>query len=215
VITRPDRVRRGDASSHLARQARRPRRHVPDPRITDPTTSSCASPPPASAGPTCTSTRCSARSSTRATSWATSRWGSWRRWGRRSPRWPPATASCAVQRQLRHVLDVLPGPAEPVRDHPGARAGLRRGAARLHQAVRAGARRAGGVPARPVRQHAADPGAARPAGRPLRLPLRRAPHGVAGRRLRRPPAGGASRCSGSARSGTCAPASRATAAWRT
>ena len=49
----------------------------------------------------------------------------------------------------------------------------------------AGAGRPGGVPARPVRQHAADQGAGRAAGRPLRLPLRRAADRLAGGRVRR------------------------------
>ena len=49
----------------------------------------------------------------------------------------------------------------------------------------------------------------RPGGRAVRLPLRRAAHRVAGRRVRRHPARRhASSCSGSARSATCPPGSR-------
>ena len=98
----------------------------------------------------------------------------------------------AVQRLLRHLLHVRSGPALPVRDDAGARARHGRRALRLHQALRAGARRAGRVPAGAVRQHAADQGAGRAAGRPVRLPVRRAAHrlaggGVRGRPTRRHP----------------------------
>ena len=79
-----------------------------------------------------------------------------------------------VQRLLRRLLDVRPGPALAVRDDPEPRPGHRRVAVRLHQALRAGPRRAGGVPARPVRRQAADQGARGAAGRALPLPLRRA-----------------------------------------
>ena len=53
-----------------------------------------------------------------------------------------------VQHLLRHLLDVRPRAARAVRDHAGARPGQGRGALRLHEAVRAGAGRAGRVPAR-------------------------------------------------------------------
>ena len=46
-----------------------------------------------------------------------------------------------VPDQLRPLLDVRPGPAHAVRDHPGARAGHGRRAVRLQQALRRGARR--------------------------------------------------------------------------
>ena len=66
------------------------------------------------------------------------------------------------------------------------------------------------VPAGPVRPDQGARGAAR---RPVRLPLRRAAHGVAGRRVRRRPRRRhASSCSGSARSATWPPASPSTAA---
>ena len=64
-------------------------------------------------------------------------------------------------------------------------AGQGRRAARLHQAVRPGARRAGRVAARAAGAVRPDHGAGRAAGRALRLPLRRAPDRVAGSRVRR------------------------------
>ena len=65
----------------------------------------------------------------------------------------------------------------------------------------------------PVRRHAADQGAARPGGRPLPVPLRRAAHRVAGRRVRRR-RGRAARCwsSAPARSATWPRGSPCTAA---
>ena len=86
----------------------------------------------------------------------------------------------AVQHLLRHLLHVRPGPALAVRDDPGARARHGRLAVRLHEALRPGAGRAGRVPARAVRQHAADQGAGGAGRRPLRLPLRRPADGLAG-----------------------------------
>ena len=88
-----------------------------------------------------------------------------------------------------------------------------RGAVRLHEALRPGAGRAGRAAARPVREHASDQGAGGPAGRPLRVPLRRAADRVAGGRVRRG-AGRrhASSCSASGRSATWRAASRSTAA---
>ncbi|CAA9273013.1 MAG: Threonine dehydrogenase and related Zn-dependent dehydrogenases, partial [uncultured Blastococcus sp.] len=94
-----------------------------------------------------------------------------------------------LQHLLRNLLDVLAGPAVPVRDDAEPRPGLRCLAVRLHQALRAGARRTGGVPAGALRQHAADQGARRSARRPLRLPLRRPADGMAGGAVRRHPAG--------------------------
>ena len=94
-----------------------------------------------------------------------------------------------VQHLVQHLLDVLAGAAVPVRDDAEPRPGLRRLAVRLHEAVRPGAGRAGRVPARAIRQHAADQGARRPRGRPVRLPVRRPADGLAGGAVRRHPAG--------------------------
>ena len=66
-----------------------------------------------------------------------------------------------------------------VREH-----GIGRGAARLHEALRPGARRAGRVPAGAASAIRADQGARGPAGRPLRLPLRRPADRVAGGAVR-------------------------------
>ena len=66
-----------------------------------------------------------------------------------------------VQHLLRALLHVRPGPAVAVRDDAGARAGQGRGAVRLHEAVRPGARRPGRVPARPAGAVRPDQGAAR------------------------------------------------------
>ena len=90
-----------------------------------------------------------------------------------------------VQHLLRRLLHVQPGPAVPVRDDPGPRVRDGRLAVRLHEALRPGPGRPGRAPARPVRRQAADQRAGRARGRPLPLPLRRAPDGVAGRRVRR------------------------------
>ena len=54
----------------------------------------------------------------------------------------------AVPDLLRALLHVRPAAVHPVRDDPGPRPGHGRGAVRLLQAVRRGARRAGRVPAR-------------------------------------------------------------------
>ena len=91
---------------------------------------------------------------------------------------------------LRALLDVRADALHPVRDDPGPGAGLRRRPLRLLQALRPGARRAGRVPARPPGAVHPHQGARGPGGRPLRLPLRRAADGLAGRDLRRHPAGG-------------------------
>ena len=88
---------------------------------------------------------------------------------------------------LRALLDVRPAAVHAVRDHAGARARHGRGAVRLLQALRRGARRAGGVPAGaagPVHPHQAARGAA---GRPVRLPLRHPAHRLAGRGVRERP----------------------------
>ena len=102
------------------------------------------------------------RSSTRATSSATSRWASSRRSAatvthiaaRRPGRDP-------VQHLLRPLLHVRAGAAVAVRDDPGARARHGRGAVRLHEALRPGARRPGRVPARAAGAVRPDQGAAR------------------------------------------------------
>ena len=73
----------------------------------------------------------------------------------------------AVQHLLRALLHVRARPADPVRDHAGARAGHGRRAVRLHQALRPGARRAGRVPARAPGPLRADQGARGAAGRSL------------------------------------------------
>ena len=93
----------------------------------------------------------------------------------------------AVPDLLRQLLHVRPGPEHPVRDHPGARARQGCAALRLHEALRPGARRAGGVPPGPARRLQPDQGSRGSLGRPVRLPLRRTPHRLAGRRVRRDP----------------------------
>ena len=79
------------------------------------------------------------------------------------------TASCAT------------GPAVAVRDDAGPRARHGRGAVRLHEAVRPGARAARPSTCACRRRIRPDQGARGPARRPLRLPLRRAADRVAGR----------------------------------
>ena len=65
----------------------------------------------------------------------------------------------------------------------------------------------------PQAHYGADQGPRRAARRPLPVPVRRAAHRLAGRRVRgRPARAAASSCSASARSATCAPASPSTAA---
>ena len=92
-----------------------------------------------------------------------------------------------VQHLLRALLHVRQGAAVAVRDDPGPRAGHRRGAVRLHEALRPGARRPGRVPARAAGALRADQGARGAARRPLRLPLRRPADRLAGGRVRRRP----------------------------
>ena len=87
---------------------------------------------------------------------------------------------------LRHLLDVRARPAEPVRDHPGTRTGHRRSLVRVLRALRLGSRRTGRVPPRPAGAVHPHQGSRRAARRAVRLPVRRAPHGLAGRRVRRP-----------------------------
>ncbi|CAA9487634.1 MAG: Threonine dehydrogenase and related Zn-dependent dehydrogenases, partial [uncultured Solirubrobacteraceae bacterium] len=94
-----------------------------------------------------------------------------------------------VQHLLRPLLDVQGGPAVAVRDDAEPRHGHRRLPVRLHEALRPGRRRAGGVPARPAGAVRADQGPRRPAGRSLRLPLRRPADRVAGGRVRQHPEG--------------------------
>ena len=92
-----------------------------------------------------------------------------------------------LQHLLRALLHVRQGPDVPVRDHAGARVRHRRGVPGLHQALRPGAGRPGRVPARAAGPVRPDQGARGPVGRPLRLPLRRAAHRVAGGRVRQHP----------------------------
>ena len=75
----------------------------------------------------------------------------------------------------------------PVRDHAGARVRHRRGVPGLHQALRPGAGRPGRVPARAAGAVRPDQGARGAVRRPLRLPLRRAAHRVAGGGVRQHP----------------------------
>ena len=173
----------------MARQARRTgHRGCRTRGSRSPPTRSSGSPRPASAGPTFTCTRCSARSSTPVTCSATSRWG----WSRRSaaevdqialgrPRRDP------VQHLVRPLLHVRPRPPVAVRDDPEPRPGHRGVAARLHEALRPGARRPGRVPARAAGALRPDQGPRGPARRPLRLPLGRAADRLAGGRVRRHP----------------------------
>ena len=136
----------------LARQARRPRRRGPRPD--DPGADRrdrAHHVHAASAARTCTSTRCSGRSWTRATSSATSRWASSRRSAAEVTNVKagdrvvmPFNISCGHCFMCDQDLHIA------VRDDPGARAGHGRRAVRLHQALRRGARRAGRVPARPA-----------------------------------------------------------------
>ncbi len=139
------------------------------------------------ADPICTSTRCSAPFLTPATSSATSRWASSRRWGPRS-----ATSSVGdrvvipfndLVRPLLHVRRrAAVRSARPPRSTSRAPA---RALLRVLQALRAGRRRPGRAAAGAAGALRADQGARRPARRPLRVPLRRAPHRVAGRRRTR------------------------------
>jgi hypothetical protein len=102
-----------------------------------------------------------------------------------------------VQRLLRVVLDVRPQAVQPVRDHPEPRARHRCQLLRLQQAVRPGAGRPGGVPTGAVCRLPPGQGAAGTLRRPVPVPLRRAPHRLAGtavrRRARRRHAAGAGR----------------------
>ncbi len=90
-----------------------------------------------------------------------------------------------LQHLLRPLLHVRPRAAVAVRDHAGTRVRHRRRAARLHQALRPGARRPGRAAARAAGPLRADQGARGTAGRSLRLPLRRAADRLAGGRVRR------------------------------
>ena len=87
---------------------------------------------------------------------------------------PAATASCATT-GLQSQCETT-----QVREY-----GTGAVAARLHQALRPGPRRPGRVPARPAGPLRADQGPRGPAGRPLPVPLRRPPHRLAGRQVRR------------------------------
>ena len=67
--------------------------------------------------------------------------------------------------------------------------GTRRSTVRLLRALRLGSRRTGRVPPRPAGAVHPHQGPRRAARRAVRLPVRRAPHGVAGGGVRRPRAG--------------------------
>ena len=120
----------------------------------------------------------------------------------------------AVQHQLRHLLDVRRRASTASARPPRTATRHRREPVRLQQALRAGARRPGratcGSRSRDILPIKVP---ARPAGRPVPLPLRRAAHRVAGRRVRRRRATAArSSSSAPARSATWRPGSRCTAA---
>ena len=139
-----------------------------------------------SAAPTCTSTRCSGRSSTRATSSGTSRWASSRRSAREVTDLAagdrvvmPFNISCGHCWMCDQELLLA------VRDHAGPRARHGRRAVRLHQALRPGARRPGRVPAGAAGAVRPDQGARGAARRAVPVPVRRAAHRLAGRRVRR------------------------------
>ena len=91
----------------------------------------------------------------------------------------------AVQHRVRALLHVRAEPPVAVRDHPGARAGEGRRPLRLHEALRTGRGRPGGISARAAGPVRADQGARGPCGRALPLPLGRDSHRLAGRQVRR------------------------------
>ena len=93
-----------------------------------------------------------------------------------------------VQHLLRALLDVRAAAVRAVRDHADTRVRHRRRAVRLHEAVRAGAWRAGGIPAGTDGAVRADQGAPGAAGRAVPLSLRHPADGVAGGGVRRHPA---------------------------
>src|SRR4051812_44765046 len=104
-----------------------------------------------------------------------------RRGGHPHQAWRPG--GDPVQHLVRPLLDVQPRLLRPVRDHPEQGAEQGRLAVRLHQAVRAGARRPGRVPAGAAGALRPDQGAGRPPRRALPLPLRRPDHLLAGRQV--------------------------------
>ncbi|CAA9481947.1 MAG: Threonine dehydrogenase and related Zn-dependent dehydrogenases, partial [uncultured Solirubrobacteraceae bacterium] len=108
---------------------------------------------------------------------------------RRDPDRPRRPRGHPVQHLLRALLHVRPGAHDPVRDDAEPRARDGRVALRLHEALRAGPGRPGGVPAGAPGPLRADQGPRGPAGRPLPLPLRRPAHRLAGRGVREHPAG--------------------------
>ena len=118
-----------------------------------------------------------------------------------------------VQHLLRALLDVRPRPAVAVRDDAGPRAGHRRRAVRLHEALRPGARRPGRVPARAAGALRADQGARGPARRPLPFLSDVLPTAWQAVEYADVPDGGSARsCSGSARSARWRAGSPSTAA---
>ena len=84
-----------------------------------------------------------------------------------------------------HCWMCTPRPVRAVRDHAGPRAGQGSGAVRLHLAVRVGAGRPGAVPAGPAGAVRPGQGAGGRPGRAVPVPVRRAPHRLPGRGLRR------------------------------
>ncbi len=134
-------------------------------------------------------------------------------WLRGHPHRPRRPGGDPVQRLLRPLLHVRSASVLPVRDHAGDRAGQGRVTARLHQAVRPGPGRPGGVPpgpagplrpdqglptARPTTGSSTCPTCCRRRGRQSSMPTSR----------RAAP----SPCSASARSARCAAGSPCTVA---
>ena len=169
-------------------------------------TRSSASRRPASAAPTCTSTRSSARSWARATSSATSRWASSRRSASEVTHIAkgdrvviPFNISCGSCFMCDHGLQSQCETTQVTRPGHGRRA------VRLHEALRPGPRRAGRVPARAAGAVRPDQGA-RGAAATIASSTSPTSCRPPGRRssTRTSRRAGRSRCSASARSATCA-----------
>ena len=197
-------------------KARRPRRHRPRP---DDRAADRRDHPRhldrRSAARTCTSTRCSARSSTPGDILGHEPMGIVEAVGSGGrPTSPSATASSSRSTSPAGTAACASsGLQSPVRDDAEPRPGHGRRAVRLHEALRPGARRAGRVPARAAGPVRADQGPRGPARRPLPVPLRRAAHGLAGGAVRRrSPTAAASRSSVSDRSARCRRGSPSTSA---
>ena len=172
------------------------------------------SPPPGSAAPTCTSTRCSDRSSSEGDILGHEPMGVVAEVGPGVTELQagdrvvvPFNVSCGTCFMCGQGLH---SQCETTQVHEYGTGAV---ALRLHEALRAGPRRTGRVPAGAVRQHAADQGAGRAAGRPVRLPVRRAAHRLAGGRSTRVPGPAAPwPCWASGRSATWPRGSRGTSA---